>query len=173
MISLGDAKKASSRSPSGRSFAAGSFTLLYRLFTGKSRESNLGGDIVRVESARVSTPIQTSRRNSRKQYRPVSRSILGLRLGFSFLWLGLPAMSGNGLRGNENSPAAPAQTTPDCKKVAADSWAEHQRQHDRFSNADRAVEKRVLANHASSERSRASGATRSSFCLAMASLGLT
>jgi hypothetical protein len=70
--------------------------------------------------ARVSTPIETSRRNSRKHFRPLIRPILGLLLGFSFLWLGLPAISSNGLRVNVHVPFAPAQTNTDRKKVAAD-----------------------------------------------------
>jgi hypothetical protein len=55
-----------------------------------------------------------------KTFQSLPRAIFGLLLGFSFLWPGLPAISGNGLCGNERFLSAPAQTNTDRKKVAAD-----------------------------------------------------
>ena len=71
-------------------------------------------------SARVSSPIETLRGHSREHFQSLSPAILGLLLGFSLLWLGLLAISGDGLRGNGHFPSVPAQTNTDRKKVAAD-----------------------------------------------------
>ena len=64
--------------------------------------------------------IETLPRNYRKHLQSLSRAIFGLLLGFSFLWLGLPAISRNKLPRDAFIPSAPAQTNTDRKKVPAD-----------------------------------------------------
>ena len=53
---------------------------------------------MREGSARVSTPIEKLPGNSRKHFQSLSlsRVMFGLVLGFSSVWLCLPAISGNG-----------------------------------------------------------------------------